>query len=78
MVSAETLMSYMDWNLPFIVHTDASNKQLCAIISQNNKTIDFFYRKLFKPQRSYTKAEKELLAIVECLKLFRENILVIK
>ena len=71
MVSAEILMSYPYWKLPFIVHTDASDKQLGAVISQNNKPIDFFSRKLIKPQRNYTTTEKEILAIVECLKKFR-------
>ena len=57
--------------MPFIVHTDASYKQVGSVISHNNKPIAFFSRKLSKLQRNYTKTEKELLAIVECLKQFR-------
>ena len=70
MVSAETLLSYPDWKPLFMVHTDASDKQLGGVISQNNKPIAFFSRKLIKPQRNYTTNKKELLAIVECLKQF--------
>ena len=58
MVSAETLLSYTDWKMPLTVHTDASDKQLGAVIIQNNKPIDFFYRKPIKPQRNYTTIEK--------------------
>ena len=68
MVSLETLLSYTDCNLPFTVHTDASDKQLGAVISKNKKPIDLFSRKLINPQRNYTTTKKELLAIVECLK----------
>ena len=71
MVSDETLLSYPDWEIPFTVHTDASDKQLGAVISQNNKPIAFFSRRLGKPQSNYTRTDKELLAIVECLKQFR-------
>ena len=56
------------------MHTDASDKQLGAVISQNNKPIAFFSQRLTKLQRNYTTSEKELLSIVECLKQFR-NIL---
>ena len=42
MVSDETLLNYTDWKVPFNVHTDASDKQLGAITSQNNKPIDIF------------------------------------
>ena len=39
MVSAETLLSYPYWKLKFTVHTDASDKQLGAVISHNKKNI---------------------------------------
>ena len=68
MISTETLLNYTDWTIPFTVHTDASDQQLGAVISQNNKHISFFSRKLSKPQRNYTTPEKELILIVECLK----------
>ena len=71
MVSADTLSIYPYWKLPFTVHTDATDKQLGAVIIQTNKPIAFLSSKLSKPQRNYTKTEKELLAIVECLKQFR-------
>ena len=73
-VSAETLLSYPDWKLPLIFHTDASDKQLGAVIVHNNKPIAFLSRRLIKPQRNYTTNEKELLAVVKCLKQFQEII----
>ena len=36
-VFTETLLNYPYWTIPFTVHTDASDKQLGAVISQNNK-----------------------------------------
>ena len=50
MVSAETLLNYPDWTIPFTIHTDASDKQLGAVISQNDKPIAFFCRRLSKVQ----------------------------
>jgi hypothetical protein len=74
MISEEVFLTYPDWDKPFEVHTDASDKQLGAVISQDNKPIAFFSQRLSKSQRNYTTTEKELLSIVECLKQFR-NIL---
>ena len=74
MVCKETLLTYPDWTKPFDIHTDASDYQLGAVISQEGKPIAFFSRKLNSAQRNYTTTEKELLSIVECLKEFR-NIL---
>ena len=74
MICKETLLTYPDWLKPFDIHTDASDYQLGAVISQENKPIAFFSRKLNSAQKNYTTTEKELLSIVECVKEFR-NIL---
>ena len=71
MVSSDALLNYPDCKILFIVHNDASDKQVGAVISQNDKSITFLSIRLSKPQRNYTMTEKELLSIVECLKQFR-------
>ena len=74
MVSQETLLTYPDWSKTFDIHSDASDFQLGAVISQEGRPIAFFSRKLNAAQLNYTTTEKELLSIVECCKEFR-NIL---
>ena len=74
-ISRETLLSYPDFDKPFDIHTDASDLQLGAVISQNNKPIAFYSRKLNPAQTRYTTTEKELLAIVETLKEFKNILL---
>ena len=74
-VSQETLLHYPDFNQPFEIHTDASHTQLGAVISQNNKPIAFYSRKLSPAQTRYTTTERELLSIVETLKEFRNILL---
>ena len=74
-ISRETLLSYPDFNKPFDIHTDASDLQLGAVISQNGKPIAFYSRKLNPAQTRYTATEKELLAIVETLKEFKNILL---
>ena len=64
MVSAETLLSYPYHKIPFLVHIDASDRNLGAVISQNNKPIALFSRRPIKPQHNCTTIEKELLAVV--------------
>jgi hypothetical protein len=38
----ETMLTYLDFTQPFIVHTDASSKQIGGVISQNGKPLGFF------------------------------------
>ena len=64
-VGHETLLSYPDFNQPFEIHTDASHTQLGAVISQKNKPIAFYSRKLQPAQRRCTTTEHELLPIVK-------------
>ena len=55
----------------FEIYTDASLRQLGAVISQKNRPIAFYSRKLTKAQEKYSITELELLSIVETLKEFR-------
>ena len=74
-IARETLLAHPDFSKPFEIHTDASKYQLGAVISQNNKPIAFYSRKLNDAQLNYTTTERELLAIVETLKEFRSILL---
>jgi hypothetical protein len=67
-----TVVAYPDFLKPFEIYTDASSMQLGAVITQDNRPMAFFSRKLSKMQQKYTVKEIELLAIVETLKEFKE------
>ncbi len=66
------VLAYPDLTKPFDIYTDASTKQLGAVITQDNWPIAFFSRKLSGVQFKYTVTKLELLAIVETLKEFKE------
>ena len=51
--------------------TDASLRQLGAVIAQDNKPIAFFSHKLTQLQTKYTITELEFSSIIETLKEFR-------
>ncbi len=67
----EVLLAYPDFTKPFDIYTDASTKQLGAVITQDNRPIAFFSQKLSGPQSKYTVTKLELLAIVGSLKKFK-------
>jgi hypothetical protein len=53
--------------VPFEIYTDASKYQIESVITQKDKPLAFYSRKLTDPQTRYTVTELELLAIVEML-----------
>ena len=69
-IAKKVVLAYPDFSKPFDIYTDASIKQLWAVITQDNRPIAFFSRKLSDAQSKYTVTELELLAIVEILKEF--------
>jgi hypothetical protein len=69
-IAKEVVLAYPDFTKPFEIYTDASTKQLGAVITQDNRPIAFFSRKLSGAQSKYTVTKLELLAIVETLKEF--------
>ena len=50
MVSAETLLNYIDQTIPLTVHTYTSNKQLGDVITQKDKPITLFSKKSINTQ----------------------------
>ena len=69
------MLAYPDFSKPFVIHTDASHYQLGAVISQDNKPIAFYSRKLNDAQTRYMTTERELLSIVETLKEYKNILL---
>ena len=74
-ISKDVLLAYPNFLIPFDVHTNASDTQLGAVISQKGQLIAFFSQKLTSAQRNYSTIEKELLSIVETFKEFRTILL---
>ena len=75
LVSQEVLLAYPNFNELFEIHTDASAYQLGSVISQQGQLIAFYLCKLTPAQQNYTTTERELLAIVETLKEFKNILL---
>ncbi len=69
-IAKDVVLAYLDYSKVFKIYTDASIKQLGAVIAQDNRPIAFFSRKLSDTQRKYSITKIELLAIVETLKEF--------
>ncbi len=70
-IAKVTVLAYLDSSKPFEIYTDTSSTQLGAVITQDNRPIVFFSRKLSETQQKYSVMEIELLSIVETLKEFK-------
>ncbi len=67
-IAKDVVLAYPGFTKPFEIHTNASTMQLGAVITQDNRPIAFFSRKLSETQTTYSVTKIELLAIVETLK----------
>jgi hypothetical protein len=67
-IAKDVVLAYPDFNKVFEIYTDASSKQLGAVITQDNRPIAFFSQKLSDTQRKYSITKIEILAIVKTLK----------
>jgi hypothetical protein len=70
-IAKDVVFAYLDYSKVFEIHTDASSKQLWAVITQDNGPIAFFSWEVSNTQRSYRVTEIDLLAIVKTLKEFK-------
>ncbi len=67
-ITKDVVLACPDYSKVFKIYTDTSNKQLGAVITQDNRHIAFFSRKLSEVQQKYSVTEIELIAIVKTLK----------
>ena len=70
------ILIYPDFNLPFLLNSDASDKGIGAVLSQLGKDqleypVAYFSRTLGKHERNYSITRKELLAAIEGIEHFR-------
>ncbi len=70
-IAREVVLAYPDYSKVFEIYTDASSKQLGAVITQENRPIVFFSWKLSPTQRKYSVTKIELVAIIKTLKEFK-------
>jgi hypothetical protein len=67
----EIVLAYPNHSKVFKIYTDASSKQLGAVITQDNRPITFFSQKLSVAQFKYSVTKVKLLTIVKTLKEFK-------
>lgn len=69
------ILASPNFDLPFSLHTDASDFGVGAVLTQNidneERVIAFFSAKLNKAQKHYTTTEKECLAVILSIEKFR-------
>ncbi len=53
-IAKDVVLAYPDFTKPFEIYTDASTMQLGAVITQDNRPIAFFNRKLSETQTKYS------------------------
>lgn len=75
LISSDQILAYPDFELPFILTTDASNYALGAVLSQIQdgieKPIAFGSRTLNKTEVNYSTTEKEALAIIWAVEKYK-------
>jgi hypothetical protein len=74
-LAQDTMLTYPQFDKPFIIYTNASEKQIRGVVTQDDKPLGFFSKKLTDTQHQYPVTEQELLAIVEMLKYFKDMLL---
>eukprot|EP00804_Cyclotella_cryptica_P009909 CCRYP_014161-RA/>CCRYP_014161-RA protein AED:0.44 eAED:0.76 QI:0/0/0/1/0/0/3/0/203 len=59
-IARDVTLAYPDYSQGFEIYTDSSKYQLGAVITQNNRPLAFFSRKLSQAQQKYSVTEQEL------------------
>ena len=79
-LAEEPMLWNPDPNKPFTLHTDASNRGVGAVLSQEDKQgalkpVAFYSRKFLPREQRYTATQQECLAVVNAIKHFEVYLL---
>ncbi|CAN1260507.1 Transposon Ty3-I Gag-Pol polyprotein [Linum perenne] len=74
-MSKEPVLALPDPTKPYEVQTDASDFAIGGVLMQEGHPIAFESRKLNDTERRYTVQEKEMIAVVHCLRVWRHYLL---
>ncbi|KAL5794660.1 hypothetical protein ACOSP7_003254 [Xanthoceras sorbifolium] len=74
-VTEEPVLRLPDHSKPYEVQTDASDFAIGGVLMQEGHPIAFESRKLNDTERRYTVQEKEMTAVVHCLRTWRHYLL---
>ncbi|XP_059437724.1 uncharacterized protein LOC132170646 [Corylus avellana] len=74
-VASEPVLHLPDFELPFEVHTDASDRAIGGVLVQEGHPVAYESRKLKEAEQRYSAHEKEMLAVVHCLLVWRVYLL---
>jgi hypothetical protein len=74
-IVAEPVLKLPDFDRPFEVHTDASDRAAGGVLVQDGHPVAFESWKLKPAEQRYSAHEKEMLAVVHCLRAWRVYLL---
>ena len=74
-ITEEPILALPDFTKAFEVHTDASDFAINGILMQEGHPIAFESRKLNEAKRRYSAHEREMTAVVHCLRTWRHYVL---
>jgi hypothetical protein len=74
-VASEPVLHLPNFELPFEVHTDASDRVIGGVLVQEGHPVAYESRKLKEAEHRYSAHEKEMLAVIHCLLVWRVYLL---